>query len=187
MAQPALIIVTGPPASGKSSLGRYVARELRLPYVSKDGIKETLFDTLGWVDRAWSKRLGHASNELLWYFAEAELAVGRSVVVESNLHAALATPRILELRARCDFQPIQVQCLAAGDVLVQRFMERERHPGHGDSTLIEEIGPSLLQAKPEILDIGGPVIQVDTTDWARVDYAKLVESIRAAMREAEGA
>jgi hypothetical protein len=91
------------------------------------------------------------------------------------------------MKGRCDFQPIQVQCLAAGEVLVERFTRRERHPGHGDSTLIEEIGPALLQAKSDILAIGGPVIEVDTTDWARVDYAGLVEAIRAAMKEAEGA
>lgn len=185
MARPVLIIVTGLPASGKSSLGQYIARELQWPYVSKDGIKETLFDTLGWKDREWSKQLGGASNELLWYFAEAELSVGRSLVVESNLHALQATPRILEMKARCDFRPIQVRCVAAGEVLVQRFRARERHPGHGDSTLIDEIGPALLGARPDILEIGGPVIEVDTTDWTRVDYAGLGESIRAAMKAAE--
>jgi len=185
MTRPALIIVSGPPASGKSSLGRYIARELQLPYVSKDGIKERLFDTLGWKDREWSKKLGEASNELLWYLAEAELAVGRSLVVQSNLNAAWANRKILALKARYEFQPIQVQCMAAGEALVQRFMARERHPGHGDATLIEELAPRLLQAKPEILEIGGAVIMVDTTDWAQVDRAGLVESVRAAMKEAE--
>ena len=57
-------IVTGPPGAGKSTLAEYLARELCLPLISKDGIKEILFDTLGWHDREWSKKLGHASFEL---------------------------------------------------------------------------------------------------------------------------
>lgn len=183
MPRPTLIIVTGPPASGKSSLGCYIAQALRLPYVSKDGIKEILFDTLGWRDRAWSKRLGAASNEVLFYLAEAELAVGRSLVVESNLAGAFHTPRLLALKVRYEFQPIQVQCIAAGEVLVQRFRERARHPGHGDETLIEELAPALLHAQPDILEIGGPVIQVDTTDWTRIDYVQIMRAIRAGMEE----
>jgi len=187
MARPVLIIVSGPPASGKSSLGQRIARTLRLPYVSKDGIKETLFDTLGWKDREWSRSLGAASNALLFYFAEAELAVGRSLVLESNLRSEEATPKIAELASRHDFQPIQVHCLAAGETLVARFRERKRHPGHGDETLIEEIAPALRQAKPDILKIGGPIIEVDTTDWSKVDVGALVETIRAAMEEAGAA
>ena len=45
-----LIIINGPPGSGKTHLGRFLARELWLPYFSKDGVKELLFDSLGWSD-----------------------------------------------------------------------------------------------------------------------------------------
>ncbi len=58
-------------------------RELDLPLVSKDTIKEILFDTLGWRDREWSKKLGHASFELLFHFVESHLGAHRSLVVET--------------------------------------------------------------------------------------------------------
>ena len=58
MAATPLIIVTGPPASGKTGLARRFAADLRLPLICRDDFKEKLFDTLGWSDRAWSKRLG---------------------------------------------------------------------------------------------------------------------------------
>ena len=51
------VIITGPPASGKTSLGIKLVTELKLPFIFKDGIKELLFDSLGWKDRDWSKNL----------------------------------------------------------------------------------------------------------------------------------
>ncbi|MFZ4462043.1 MAG: AAA family ATPase [Patescibacteria group bacterium] len=41
-----LIIITGLPCTGKTTLGRKLAEELRLPFVSKDDFKELLFDDL---------------------------------------------------------------------------------------------------------------------------------------------
>jgi 2-phosphoglycerate kinase len=55
MHRPLLVIITGPPAAGKTTLGRQLAGALSLPFIHKDGIKEILFDVLGWRDRAWSR------------------------------------------------------------------------------------------------------------------------------------
>src|SRR5262249_58176789 len=60
-APPLLVVVTGPPASGKSRLAEELAESLGLPLVTKDGIKETLFDTLGPGDQAWSSGLVEAA------------------------------------------------------------------------------------------------------------------------------
>jgi len=182
MKKPLLVIVSGPPAAGKTALGRRVARALRLPFINKDGIKESLFDTLGWRDRAWSKQLGQASSELLWHFVEAQLAAGASLVIESNFDSRFATPRLRALRERFAFEPVQIQCIAAGAVLWQRFQARaasgERHPGHVDQLNGAELRARLLNPKLDLLDIGGVVIEVDTTNFEQLDYDRLIAAIR---------
>src|SRR5690348_10057954 len=127
MRAPFLIIVSGPPASGKTTLARQVARELGLPMLYKDGIKETLFDSLGWQDRAWSKKLGAATYYLLYYFLEAELAAGLSLVIESNFGPP-ANAEFRRLQDKYPFRPFQVMCRADGNTLVERYRARANDP-----------------------------------------------------------
>lgn len=88
-AAPLVVLVTGAPASGKSTVGRQLARALGLPFFAKDVFKETLFDALGWSDREWSRKLAVASMQLLYTCAAAELEVGRSLVLECNFLRAV--------------------------------------------------------------------------------------------------
>jgi dephospho-CoA kinase len=59
---PIIIIVTGRPAAGKSTLAKWLSQELKFPLVSKDSIREQLFDRLGSKDRKWAQELGKASK-----------------------------------------------------------------------------------------------------------------------------
>ncbi|MCX6049790.1 MAG: AAA family ATPase [Chloroflexi bacterium] len=180
---PFLIIITGLPCTGKTTLGRRLAQALGWPFVHKDGIKEMLFEHLGGSDRTWSKQLGRASSELLYYFAETQLIVGRSLVIESNFDPAFATPRLLALQEKYGFVPIQIQCQAEGDVLFRRFQKRsesgERHLGHGDHLNYAEFKTVLLNGAVHRLAIGGPVFEIDTTDFQKIDYSVLIGAIQA--------
>lgn len=184
MPKPLLVIVLGLPCTGKTTLGRQIARVLGLPFIHKDGIKELLFDNLGWSDREWSKKLGRASSEMLYYLAETQLAVGRSLVVENNFEPKFATPKLLALKEKFGFEPFQIQCKAKAKILFQRFKFRaesgERHPGHVDHLNYEEFRATLLNGSSD-LDIGGEVVEIDTTDFQTIDYEILLKAIQSAM------
>jgi adenylate kinase family enzyme len=179
-----VVIITGPPGTGKSTLGKRLAKELGLPFISKDGIKESLFDTLGWQDREWSKKLGHASVELLFHFLEAQLEAGKSLIVETAFIPKFHTARFLELRNRYGFEPIQILCRADDEVSFRRFRERtesgKRHPGHVDHlATYDQFKAASWEGKYGVLDIGGSIFEIDTTDFNRIDYQGLLEAIES--------
>jgi predicted kinase len=183
MPKPVLLIITGAPASGKTTLGRRLAVDLCLPFIGKDDIKETLFDSLGWKDRDWSRQLGLATYQLLYYFVDTELRAGKSLVVESNFRPEYDAAKFLKLHQQYDFEPVQIFCRAADQVLHERVRRRalsgERHPGHVDHVLYEEMQSVPVQAGYDPLPIGGAVITVDTTELAGVDYGAILQEIRS--------
>jgi predicted kinase len=178
-----LVIISGPPCTGKTTLGKRLADDLRLPFFNKDGIKEVLFDTLGWKDRDWSRKLGTASYELLYHSVEAMVRAGKPLVVESNFTNGPATTRLLQMKARYGAETLQIQCITNGEVLLNRFKERaesgERHPGHVDTSTYDEMRDILLKGRHAPLDIGGPVIEVDTTDFAAIQYNQILSQVQS--------
>jgi predicted kinase len=66
-----VVLISGAPGSGKTSLAGPLAAELGFALLGKDRIKETLHDALGAPapDLAWSRRLRAAAIELLWTLA----------------------------------------------------------------------------------------------------------------------
>jgi predicted kinase len=178
---PLVLIVTGAPASGKTTLGRQLAAELGLPYFSKDLFKETLFDSLGWQDRAWSQRLAGASMDLLFRSAEVLLAAGQPVALECNFKPEWHAPTLRALGERFACRFVQVVCVAPGPTLVKRFESRalsgDRHPGHADADSLDEFRSRLIGERWDALDLTGPVLHVDTTNGV-IDVEALVRRIR---------
>jgi predicted kinase len=155
-----LVVVTGPPASGKTTIAERLARELSFPLVAKDGLKETLYDALGCSTVEESKRLGVAAFALIWHVLDLELQARRSVVAEGNFNPARAE-NLAGLRERHTFDVAQIVCRAPHDVLLARYTSRTRHPGHFDAARAHEIAELLdpdLYVLPDL-----PTVDVDTT------------------------
>jgi predicted kinase len=168
-----LLIVNGPPGSGKTTLATALSRELVLPLLSKDAVKETLLDTLGFADRAESRRIGAASGEVLWTLVR---DCPTPAIVESWL--APSTRDIVRAglaRARID-DVVEVWCACSPEETRRRYADRTRHPGHFDAALLPDLDDVLAGAEPLGL---GEVVRVATDQ--PVDLSALVPRLRAAL------
>jgi len=172
-----LVLVSGCPGAGKTTVAVPLAAELGFTLLAKDRIKETLHDGLGApvADRAWSRRLGGAAMELLWALA----ADAPSVVLEANFRprSAYERGRIGALAAFA--RPVEVHCACPLALAARRYNRRAaaRHPVH----VVEQLAADDLTEFDRPVGIGD-VIMVDTT--GPVDAAEVAGKVRAYWRVA---
>lgn len=169
---PLLVLVHGPPASGKTTVAAVLARELGLPLFAKDEIKEELYESLGADDPDESRRLGAAVYPLLFLIARQELEAGRSLVLEANFVAGASEAEFSRLPPH---RLVQVYCVAPEDVLMERYLARDRHPGHHDHVRADEVRAAIRAGRHSPLNLNGELIELETTRG--VDTAQVVAAI----------
>lgn len=122
---------------------------------------------------------------LLYQFAEVVLKRGQSCIIESAFHPSLSTQDLLKLQQQCPFIPLQIHCQAEIAVLAERVEHRwksgERHRGHMEHLREIDLNSYLPQEYLQPLPIGGRVIELDTTDFATIDYELLFAQVEMAL------
>lgn len=181
MNKPLLIIVSGPPSTGKTTLAKAISKKFNLPLITKDNLKEILFDTVGWHNREWSKKLGFASFSLLHYFLDSLMPTGQSIIIEGNFKTEFESQHLLPRLDKYNYQALQIMCQCDGQILFERFKQRSesgnRHPGHCDTGNYDELKESLLLGKYQPLDIKSKIIIFDSTNLDHLNYDSIFSEI----------
>jgi gluconate kinase len=175
-----LVIVSGLPASGKSTLSRNLSAALSLSLLDKDDILEALFETLGIGDADWRQLLSRTSDEILQRLASSSSgAVITSFWRHPEISSLSGAPtdwinsasrRVVEIYCECDPQ-----------VAAARFIGRNRHPGHLDSLKRVEDVLTSFQTLAARGPLGvGKLLRVDTS--GEIEFEKLVGEVQALLR-----
>jgi hypothetical protein len=195
---PYVVLLTGLPAAGKTTVGRPLAARLRLPDIRSDTIKEAIFDSTDSRSPAWSDFLKLVSKQTGTYLDDTILepsavyALNWSeflTVVAKNISFGLlpqvgpcvldvfmprneAAERLVPLVGRV----IEIHCSVSYELAWNRFTERarsgRRHPGHKDAEV--SFGFFRETLAPQQVDrpfrFGDAVLVLDTSQDVDLDY-----------------
>ena len=192
------ILVTGIPAAGKSTMAEALSERLKLPVISKDTIKELLFDNVGFQSRAEKVKLGIASMEIMYYAAGQLMKAGQPFILENNFEYS-SEQGMKNLLEKFQYSALTITLTGDYKVIYQRFLEREsspdRHRGHVVNDCYpekKENNPKTLKAKTisyenyvrgieqrgfDAFCVDGRQIKVDTTDFSRINMEELFSRI----------
>ncbi len=184
---PLVVLVTGRPGSGKSTLGTELARLLRVPFIARDDVRGGLFFTEGaWTDRPRRVPGAEQSAEAFLRAIETLAGLGVSCVAEyvvrrgrpSDLDRITAVARCVVLVATAGDARARVVRRNRADRLLNRrpvldllgFSSIEEHTADAVSRM--ELARREMQTEFDL-----PTLQVSTDGDVDPDLDAIVEFI----------
>lgn len=143
---PTLILLKGQPGSGKSTLGRELARELHIALIDKDDARsafQNLFPAhpeINWND---------LSYDVMFNYVETQLKCGNSVLVDCPLARRVLYNRAAELATEYSANIALVECIADDhEVWEKRIVER----GQQDAGTMHSHKPATMDDVKSIME-----------------------------------
>jgi predicted kinase len=181
--QPRLVLVSGIPGAGKSTLGRHLAQRMPCPLITKDEIKEGIVHARLQGSPEWGSPVAYESFMLFYRLVADLLDHGCSVVAEAAFARGVSDAEVEDLLARSDARI--VHCQVDVSVAQARFVDRAgrdpyRHLSHPDAEMLRRMRDNeLAWEQYDPLDVSAPILVVDTTD----DYTPSYDAITSFARD----
>ncbi len=194
------ILVTGIPAAGKSTMAEVLSERLKLPVISKDTVKELLFDNVGFQSRAEKVKLGITGMEIMYYVAGRLMKAGQPFILENNFEYS-SEQGMKSLLEKYQYSALTITLTGDYKVIYQRFLKRENSPDRHRGHVVNDCYPEkkennlkTIKAKTisyenfvcgiekrgfDAFCVDGRQIKVDTTDFSKINMGELFSQIAA--------
>lgn len=183
--RPSLIVVTGRPGAGKSTLAHALSRAVRLPLLSRDEIKEGLVHTIGDEGKPGGETQRRATDAF-FNALTVLIGCGVSVVAEAAFQHHVWAPRLTSLRGSVHVRLIL--CELPADLARTRYIERDladptrEQFHHDDIVRLARAGGDwrafpTSEYEPPRLDV--PIMVVDTADGYHPAFEEIVAFARS--------
>ena len=176
-----LIIISGDLAAGKSTLAIALSKELSIPCLIKDDMKEIACDYIGFSNREENRKISAASvAEMIYCFNQMAL-VDNDIILEANFRQE-EIDQILSIAEENGYTVYPFELEGNIDLLYDRFLKRlpDRHPAHKTQHLEEskeKFMDVIYEFRNNIEKYGFIHINIDN-----VTTAQLVNNIKSIIR-----
>jgi predicted kinase len=178
---PTLIVVSGPPGSGKTTLAHQIARAIGCPAICRDEIKEGMAHAAPGFVPGPGDDLTMRTLPAFFGVLELLLTAGVTPIAEAAFQDRIWRPRLAPLLPLAALRI--VHCTADPEVAFQRIVRRaaasSARAAHADPGPADE--PDYVRRHREFdrVSLDAPWIEVDTTSGYRPGVDQVVAFINA--------
>lgn len=194
-----LILLAGPPATGKSYLSRLICQALPETYtVSPDELKENLADNIGYNSLEEKVELEKVVWDYYYQALELYMKIGKQFILTEYPFSYKQKPILEKLTTEYKYDIITIRLVCDFETLwnrrIQRDLSEDRHLSYilshyhygdtcrnrsaADQLITKEEFAEIIQARDYNHFEMGKLYEVDVTDYSNVDYEPIIEELK---------